>query len=206
LVSAGWATWGCDAAFAEGIAAENGDAGMKVALGISKRQWLLVFAAVMSVVIINIIGIWSDLPSKVYTEKLGDMAPEFFDLMNCNPPYLTVFLKFLLVTSLLTAIAWFIVFLPEKPFLQRLPSVLKYASELLMAILIGGVFAVVSISFASNWVYDFWCGPLYGLLWSAFVYYWSIRLIFPVTTVLIFWAMYLSNQHYDQLRQTEVSE
>ena len=176
---------------------------MKMVLGISKRHWLLIFAAVLSVVIINVIGIWIDLPSKAYTEKFEDMAPGVFDSMNCDPQYLTVFLMFLLVAVVLTATAWFAVFLSKKPFLQGLSAVLRYASELLTAILVGGIFAAISICLAANWIDHFWCGPLYGLLWSPFVVEWSMKFAFPATSLLIFWAMRLSNQHYYQPSHNE---
>lgn len=165
-------------------------------VGISKWQWLLILIAVASVMLVNVIGIWHSIRfNKMQVEEVKHVDPELLELYNCDYPYLAVSLRFLITAILLSALAWLTVFLSAKAFFQRLPLILKYGSELLVATLVGVVFAIVSILLCANWVYDFWCGPLYGLLMSGFVHYWSKRLVFPATSVLIFWAMHLSNRN-----------
>jgi hypothetical protein len=165
-------------------------------IGISRRQWLLILTAVATAILINVIGIWYFLrPYKMWLEETTDVDPEFLDLITCDDyPYLAVFLKFLITAILLGALAWIVVFLSTRALCQRLPLIPKYGSELLTAISVGIVFAIGSILLSNNWVHDFRCWEEYGLSQSGFVYYWSKRLVFPVTSVLIFWAMYLSNK------------
>ena len=79
-------------------------------VGISKRQWLLILAAVAIVILVNVIGIWYYLrPYKMLVEEIND--PELLDLITCDYPYLAVFLKFSITAILLGALAWLMVFL-----------------------------------------------------------------------------------------------
>ncbi|MGC9396019.1 MAG: hypothetical protein ACP5J4_14340 [Anaerolineae bacterium] len=166
--------------------------------GISKRQWLLVLAAVATVIVINGIGIWDFIHNfRVWIEAKPDLVSELYWL--CNPPhYLAISSKFLIAGISLVVIAWQVAFLSTKAFFQKWPTTTKYGSELLVAIFVGSVFAVISIVLSNSWVHDLYCGSYYGLLGSKFVHLWSISLVFPATSTLMFVAMLISNQHFSQ--------
>jgi len=166
-----------------------------IRIGISKRQWLLVLAAVAIVTAINGIGIWDFVHDfRISIEAKPDLVSEL--LRPCDPPpYLAVFSKFLIAIILLVAIALLAIFLSKKMLFQRLSSIVKHGSELLIAVFIGSIFTVVSIALSSSWVDDLWCG--FSVLWSEFVYYWSTRLVFPATSMLMFGAMLISHRYCD---------
>ena len=163
--------------------------------GINKPQWLLITASTLIVLVINAVGMWQDF--LVY-ELRGTQLSEIYRSYGCGNPWPNIIPETFGAIVLLLAIAWQAVHMSRKSSFQELPLRLKYASELLIAILVGVVFTVISVSFSSIWVYDFWCGPVLGLLKSSLVSWWSPRFVLPATSMLIFWAIYLSNPQMER--------
>jgi hypothetical protein len=158
--------------------------------GINKPQWLLIIPALLIVLVVNTMGMWQQF--QIYKAR-QQAWPEIYTDFACSIPWMKIILEGIVVTIFLMVFAWLLVFLSRRAFFQKLPSRLRYGSELLIALLAGATFMVTSILFSDGWIQYFWCGPMAGLSKSSLVLYLSPRLVLPATSVLIFWAMYLSN-------------
>lgn len=158
--------------------------------GLSKSQWLLIMASGAVVLSLNTVGMWEQF---LLYDLRQMKLPELYELYECGNPWLTIIPETIATAVLLLAIGWLSVHTSRRPFFQEMPLALRYVVELLLAILVGFTFMIISVSFSSVWVHDFWCGPLLGLVRSSFVINWSMALVLPVTSILFFWAMCLSN-------------
>ena len=162
----------------------------KMIAGISKSQWLLIMVSETIVLLINGFGMWE---KDLLYESRRLHLPELYKVYDCGTPWPKVIPETMVTTTLLLLIAWLIVFMSRQLFFQKLPLKLKIGSQGLIAIFVGIIFMIASISFSDSWVFDFWCGDLYGLLYSSSVRFLSVWLILPATSLLIFWATYISN-------------
>ena len=171
-------------------------------LGIHKRQWPFILAAVACVLLLNLEGMRREvLANNLRWERISESATEsgvsleiLASLYRCTYPWREIALEILGVGLSLAVLAWLVVWLSRRAFFQRVPLGLRVGIEVALALGVGVAFAAASIAYAFHWYDDFWCRPMYGLAYPRFVYLWSQRFVFPAASALTFLAMMLSNR------------
>jgi hypothetical protein len=148
-------------------------------IGANTRKHMPVFAAAGIFLFVQAAGIW-----QYYRLHQPEAA-----LWGCDFPWAIAVVGTAGIAVVLRRLASGAVSLTGRVFFQRLPSVAKFVAEVLLALLIGAAFAAAGVLFSDFWIQYYWCGPLFGLLKSNFMYFWSLRLVFPADSALAFWAM-----------------
>ena len=165
-------------------------------LGIHKRQWQLIFISFLIPLSINFIGMWIEYgPDVIFLTLMGKQPPwlqiEEWGFKNPWPQILIGTVEIFVIIGIL---AWLMVCFSMKPFFQNLRNIIRHILSLLMAIFVGISFSIASLSISNIWLHAFWAGPLLGLLKSNFVVYFSARIIFPLITLLLYWAIQISGK------------
>jgi hypothetical protein len=174
--------------------------------GISKRQWLLILAAAVIALLVDAAGIWVTVQGNHAWEALRQQQLQSAGLtgtFRCSYPWLETGLQGLLLTLLLGGAAWLPVFISEKTFFQKLRPVTKFVAELLTSIFAGAVLTALNFLFGASWETNLSCRTILGLSKPAFALFWNPVLVFPAASLLIFLAMYLSEDRARAAKQEE---
>ena len=163
-------------------------------IGIQKRQWALLLAALIMPLLLNAVAIWQDVGVASILKMLNGTYPRplLGFLGGTYNPLPGIFLKLLFFVIALGLLTWLMVFMSSKVFFQKQPQVAKLFEIGVAALLIAIVFVVVA-GFLMPLVWlPIFHSYLLGLPASPFMEYWSRWFILPTTAIILFIAMFLS--------------
>jgi hypothetical protein len=164
--------------------------------GIQKRQWLLLLLAISVPLLLNAVAIWQDVGAKAIFQILRGTFSygNYYNGLDIDHnPFPEILRDLLLFTVPLELLAWFMIFVSNKVFFQKQPLIAKLFEALLMAWLVAVIFKTVTDFFMPL----VWLPRIKNTLMlpgSVFVDYWSYWLVFPVTAIIFFIAIFLSGQ------------
>jgi len=164
--------------------------------GIQKRQWVLLLLLVSGPLLLNLAGIWQDVGTDALLQLLrGTYSPYPYKLLGVPyNPLPEIFLNLLLFTALAGSLAWLMVFISNRTFFQRQALVAKVAETLLVAWAVATVFQTISgMVLPLAWLPNFH-DYLLGLPASAFMLTWSRWVVFPLTAIILCFAIFLSGK------------
>ncbi len=163
---------------------------MSIKLGIQKRQWLLLFLALLLPLLLNSVAIWLNIGTAGILRLLsGTYQPSNPNLPIASLP--AIFSELLFNTAALGLVSWLAIFVSNRAFFQQQGLIAKSLEILLMVLLLAKVFEVISGFFMPfAWLPEFY--DLLGLPGSPFAANWSRWFIFPAAAIIFFVAFTLS--------------
>ena len=162
-------------------------------LGIYRRQWFLILTILSLSAFLNVAGMWQRFgPDKLIQTFIGTYEPLHSEV-NYHNPWTAILGHALATITILGALAWFGILISAKVYLQQ-------TSKMMQHIVVFAITLCVAVLFTFGTIHmsDVWDRESYfyffrsGIPGDHFVRYWSWRLVFPLTVILMFYALQIS--------------
>lgn len=166
-------------------------------IGIQPRQWLYILLAVFVTLAFNTVALWQNVGWDVILQILSNRYSPYpynsFQII--YNPLPAIVIELIPIDVFLVFLAWFAVFISARVLFRRLPPILKYSIICLLAVALARVFAITA-----GWAMPLVWLPkfhdyLLGMPVSTFAIYWSDWVVFPVTALILAYAMLVSRPH-----------
>lgn len=156
-------------------------------MGLYKFQWLVLILILLAPLVVNMIGIWYGIDHywlmqalrKGYYER-GLIEKHLYYPW---PNIIKAVLKIIPVGVLV----WLVAAISNTAFFQGCSPKTRTALAIVIGLLIAAYLSNISIFISEAWIVEFREEGFYVGIWrSGLVYDWSWWLIFPLTTILVF--------------------
>jgi hypothetical protein len=168
-------------------------------IGIQKRQLFLLLFAMCVPFLLNAVGLWQDVGTAAILKMLRGAYPHPLLGFLGGPynPLPEIFWGLLFMVAALGLLAWLTVFLSNKAFFQNQPTIAKFLETILIALLVAAVFEIVTGFLMPLIWLPIFQDYLIGFPGSLFMEDWSRWLVFPITAMILFVAMFFFGKTYN---------